>query len=148
MATVYDIDVEKHYVHPSLNDVFMNWVFFQTLVRVLLYIYLKYSGRKMVPKFPSKSIIKQSSHYKNDCWQIICICPILFYFQHEREYYFQCVCVCVRLCVRACVLYIKPVFVCQMICFSLSYIYCLVLEKVCLFNRNICSTHLVLKTVF
>lgn len=38
MATVYDIDVEKHYVHPSLNDIFMNWVFFQTLVRVLLYL--------------------------------------------------------------------------------------------------------------
>lgn len=71
----------------------------------------KYSGRKKVPKFPTKSIIiKQNSHYKNDCWQIICICPILFYFQHEQKYYFQCVCVCA--CVRVVHISNQFLFIC------------------------------------
>lgn len=103
----------------------------------------KYSWRKKVPQFPTKSIRKQSSPYKNDCWQIICICPILLYFQHEQKYYFQFV------CVRACVVHTSKQFL-----FVRWYVFpnhafiVLSLKKVCLFNRNICSTHSVFKSVF
>lgn len=52
MANVYDIDVEKHYVgdHSSLTDVFINWVFAQTLLHIL--------KESRLPPFPTKSLLK------------------------------------------------------------------------------------------
>lgn len=123
MANVYDIDVEKHYVgdHSSLSDVFINWVFAQTLLHIL--------KESMLHPFPTKSFKKQrivENMYLSCCVLYptcttlfpLCVCGVFGTYQFVH-------------------LYITSIFVCWMICFLYHALIVLSFKKVCLFDRKV-----------